>query len=176
MTVAQHHLQAGIDAQKRKDYERAEENLLAAFDQCSAGDGGRNTAAIYLGYVYRQTGRYQDAINALENGLPYPGAFKELVSVYRFLGKAARKGGDLASEAEWYRRMFSVAKIYATTMTLHVPGVQNSIDWDRAARWLDDIRRQCGSIYAFHFDGTAAGDGLLSEADYKALRAHAATG
>jgi tetratricopeptide (TPR) repeat protein len=172
MTKAQQHLQAGIEAQKRKDYERAEEYLLAAFNQYPAGDGGRRTAAISLGAVYRQAGRYEDAIAALEAGLPFPGAFKELVSVYRFLAKAAKKDGDTAGAAARFGRMFSLAKMHATVMTLRAAGMPNGVDWDRSALWIEDIRRQCGTIYAFPSEGIdIAGDGLLSAADYNALRA-----
>lgn len=174
MTDAQQLLQAGIDAQKQQDHERAEDYLLAAFKQYPPGDGGRRTAAIFLGYIYRKTGRFEDAITSLERGLPFPGAFKELVSIHRFLGKAARKEGDKAGETEAFRRMYSLAMIQRTAMGLKLTDPPHGVDWDRGARWIDDIRAKCGTIYAYHFDGQEIeGDDLLSGADYKALRSTA---
>lgn len=172
MTKAQQLLQAGIDAHKQKDYERAEDYLLAAFKQHAPGDGGRRTAAIFLGYVYRKTGRFEDAVATLEKGLPYPGAFKELVSVHRFLGKAARTEGNKAGEAEAFRKMYSLAMIQQTALGLKLPAPPHGVDWERGAKWIEDIRAKCGTIYAYQFEGKEIeGDDLLSGADYKALRA-----
>jgi hypothetical protein len=67
--------------------------------------------------------------------------------------------------------MFSLAKIYSTCMTLRQPNQPIAVDWQRGAKWIEDIRAKCGSIYAFHFEGQQIeGDILLTATDYKALR------
>ena len=106
--------------------------------------------------------------------LPLPGAFKELVTMYRGFAKQTKKDGDAVNSAEWYRRMYCLAKINATVLTLRVPGVPVAVDWGRASKWLEDIRRQTGSLYAMQFDGQEIdGDDLLTPTDYKALHARA---
>jgi hypothetical protein len=45
--------------------------------------------------------------------LPLPAAFKELVSMYRGFAKQVRGAGDSVNSAEWYRRMYSLAKLNA---------------------------------------------------------------
>jgi tetratricopeptide (TPR) repeat protein len=172
-------LSEGSAALKAKDMDRAEELLLAAFQAYGSAVvaqrptvlNPQSTVCVALGTLYRRTGRYEDAINVLERALPNPGAFADLVSIFRFLAKAAKKEGDLPSCSEWYRRMFCLATIFATVMTLRSPAVPVAVDWERAARWLDDIRGECGTLYAYQFDGQEIpGDGLLTAADYKALQ------
>jgi hypothetical protein len=120
--------------------------------------------------IYRQTGRHADAIRVLEQGLPFPGAFKELVTLYRAFAKAAKQAGNEAERAEHYRRMFSLSKIYHTAMTLRLPNQPVSVDRPRAARWIDQIRATCGTVYAYDFDGQRIEeDSLLTASDYKAL-------
>ena len=156
---------------KAKDFARAEELLMGAYQNYKDDPRGRRTACVHLGMMYRKTGRYEDAIRMLEMGMPFPAAFGELVMMYRSFAKTTKKSGDVAGRAEWCRRMFSVASIRATVMTLHKAGYSNGVDWERGAAWIEDIRRQCGSIYAYHFTGEqVAGDTLLTEADYKAMR------
>lgn len=172
MTKAQGLLLAGIDAFKQKDFVRAEDLLLAAYQAYPATDDARRTACVHLGMIYRKTERYDDAIRLLELALPRPAAFEELVKMYRAFAKEVKKAGDLNDCAEWYRRMYSLARIQATVLTLRMPHQPVAVDWDRAAHWLEDIRRQCGTLYAFQFDGQKiAGDKLLSEADYKGMGA-----
>jgi tetratricopeptide (TPR) repeat protein len=165
MNKAQQFLFEGQAAMKRKDFNDAEPLFMAAFKAYPAGDGGRLTACINLGIIYRNTGRDQDAIAALEKGLPYPAAFKELIGIYRARGKAARKVGDAATESECFRRMLSLAKVHE--------GVRAIADWHTAAKWIEDIRKQCGTVYPYTIAevGEIPGDPLLSNADYKAIRA-----
>ncbi|HZK82464.1 MAG TPA: tetratricopeptide repeat protein [Humisphaera sp.] len=166
-------LVAGLDAMKRENFEEAETLLIAAFQAYPEGDDGRRTASIWLGKVYRQTGRYEEALHVLERGLPFPAAFQELVSICRFLGKAAKKDGDAVNQAEWYRRMFSLAMIYAGVMNMRMPHMATVVDWKGAENWLQEIRRQHGSLYAYQFEGQEVPeDTLLSAADYKVLRSH----
>lgn len=173
-------MQVGINALKAKDFERAEDYLLAAFN---AYDHEKIdvrptclhphvTVRVFLGKLYRQTGRYEESIQVLEQALPIPGAFSELVSVLRFLGKAAKKDGDKVAWAEWYRRMYCLSRIHATVLELRVhTNTGLGIDYERGARWLNDVREQCGSIYVYQFDGREVPDDtLLSPADYKVQR------
>lgn len=168
---------------KAGDFTGAEEYLLASYRAYTAQRGERRAGVldpktipcVALGRLYRKTGRYEDAIRVLEKAIPHPGAFGELVRIFRFLGKTAKKDGDPTSHAEWYRRMFCLASIHATAMALRVPGVPVAVDWSRATQWLEDIRRQCGTLYAYHWEGREMeNDTLLSAADYKAPCAGAA--
>jgi tetratricopeptide (TPR) repeat protein len=162
-----------VDAYNRKDFATAEPLLLEALQNYLRGDGGRRTAAIYLGQLYRRSGRYEDAVEMLEQGLPYPGAFKELISIYRFLGKAARKDGDPEGEAENYRKMFSLAMIHAAALSMRASSDPTIVKWDVAESWIEDIRQRCGTLYAYRFEGQEApGSELLSAADYRVLRSH----
>jgi tetratricopeptide (TPR) repeat protein len=182
MNTALDLLNAGQAAMKAGDFAGAEDYLLASYQAYAARRGERRAGVldpktipcVALGHLYRKTGRYEDAIGILERALPNPGAFGELARIFRFLGKAAKKDGDLTSHAEWYRRMFCLANIHATAMALRVPGVPVAVDWGRAMQWLEDIRRQCGTLYAYHWEGREVeNDTLLSAADYKAIRAGA---
>jgi tetratricopeptide (TPR) repeat protein len=173
-------LSEGTTALKLKEMERAEELLLAAFKAYGAAPlderatmlNPQSTVCVALGTLYRRTGRYEDAINVLERALPNPGAFAELASIFRFLAKAAKKDGDARASCEWYRRMFCLANILTSVLTLRSASAPAAVDWQLAAQWLDDIRRKCGTLYAYQFEGQEIpSDGLLSAADYKALRA-----
>jgi hypothetical protein len=177
MTKGQQYLLAGGEALRRKDFAAAEDYLLGAYQAYTtephrlSPDGLDPcwTVCCHLARLHRLTGRYEDSIRMLERALPVPGAFTELVSVYRFMGKAARKERDGANHAECYRKMFSLASIHATAMTLQTQN--GGVDWQRAARWIEDIARQCGSIYAYQFTGEEVpNDKLLSKTDYAALK------
>jgi tetratricopeptide (TPR) repeat protein len=180
MTRAFDLLQAGSAAVKAKQFEQAEEYLFAAHQMYNTEFAGRIprgldprlTVAFVLAKVYRTTGRYEDAINALEKSIPLQGAFGELARIFRFLGKAAKKEGDLPAMKEWYRRMYCVAKMNAAIATLRLPDVPHPIDWARATHWLADVRSQCGTLYAFQWDGLEVpNDTILSATDYKTIRA-----
>ena len=58
--------------------------------------------------------------------------------------------------------MYSLAKIHSTALGLRLPGNPVAVDWQRGADWIDAIRGECGTIYAFQFDGQQVeGDTLL---------------
>jgi tetratricopeptide (TPR) repeat protein len=171
-------MQKGTAAFKAKKYEEAEDYLLAAFqaytrDSLQRSPGTldpRLTVRCVLGKVYRATGRYEEAIETLEKALPNPGGFRELVSIFRFLAKVAKKDGDIAQQAEWYRRMFCLAHLNAMVYGMRVPNIPVAVDWSLAGRTLEDLRRQHGTIYFQHWTGEPVkGDTLLSASEYKAL-------
>jgi len=162
----------GIAAVKRKDYESAEPLLMAAFQAMPPGDMGRWTACCYLGMAYRHTARFEEAVNVLEKALPLPGAFTELASIYRFLAKAAKKEGDAAGQAECYRKMFCLSILNEMALSFRVANGTNGIDWHRGAKWIADLRTEHGTIYPYQYDGRdAPADSLLTQADYRALKA-----
>jgi hypothetical protein len=163
-------LQRGIEAYKKKSYEEAERFLIAAMGDYPPVDQTRRTIVIHLGMVYRRTAQYEAAIEMLEQGLPFPGAFSELVSIYRFLGKVARKERDRATELENYQRMFSLSNIFATVMTYRLPISPNAVDWDRGVKFIQSLKKTHGTIYPFKFQGRRIeGDTLLNNADYRSL-------
>lgn len=161
-------MMAASEALRRRDYDQAEPLSAAAYSAYPAGSDERRTAMIFLGKAHRQRGRYEEAIAALEQGLPFPGAFSELVSIYRFLAKAAKKEGDVPVQAQWLQRMYSLSMIYRSAMPL----CSERGGWARAAQWIGGIRAQCGTIYAYQYDGQTPrdADDILSEADYRAIR------
>ena len=130
-------------------------------------------AACYgLGRVYRLTGRHELAVTILERALPNPVAFKDLIKAFRHLAESAHAQGNQEARAGWYHRMYSLAKIHSVVATLHSPQKPQAMDWQLGAQWIDELRGKHGTIYAYHFDGEPiAGDTLLSEDDYEALRA-----
>jgi tetratricopeptide (TPR) repeat protein len=169
--------QAGTKSFKAKDFEAAEDHLLAAY-QCYATDDKEfpaNTMVTRWGIcctlakVYRSAGRYEDAINILEKTVPFHAAFYDLASIYRFLGKAAKKDGDLQSHAEYYRKMFCLAKLSSQVTAMRLPNPP-IVDWQRAAKWLSELRRKHSTIYCYQWDGNRIADSaILSAADYKIL-------
>lgn len=174
MNRAQQLLLEGHAALNAKRYEDAEGLLMAAFQAYPPDDLGRRTACFNLGIMYRKTGRDDEAINLLEKALPLPASFTELAKMYRGWAKQMKKDGDAKNAAEWLRRMYCLAKLSETVFALRT--ANNGMDWVRAGQWLDDVRRQCGSLYPYEFDGQPIpGDKLLSPTDYKAL-AQAFTG
>ena len=146
-------LQQGIDALKGKQYAAAEDYLIAAYQnfikQPPGMLDGRWTICCFLGQLYRATGRHNEAITVLENGLPIPGAFKELVSIFRFLGKVAKQEGDSMARAEWYRRMHCVSVLYKLTMETRLVERPLAVDCHEVRRRLDEYTRQYGTIYAY---------------------------
>lgn len=171
MHPAQQALASGIAAFKRGQPAEAERLLTAAYHAYPERDQGRWTACIHLGMICQKQERWDEAIQYLEKGLPYPGAFAELVKLYRKFGKQAGRSGDIGTGTEWFRRLYCLAKLQYTVMTIRAPSAPVAVDWVRASSWIEDVRTQCGSIYAYQFDGAEIeGDTLLTAADYKALR------
>jgi len=163
-------LERGIAAYKSKDYVAAERHLLAAMNEHPPAHPARRTVAIHLGMVHRRTVRYESAIEVLEQGLPYPGAFTELVSIYRFLAMVAMKEGNNREALEHYQKMFSLATIYATAMSFRLPISPVAVDWERGAGFIETVRASHGTLYPFKYQGRPVeGDTLLSKADWRAL-------
>jgi tetratricopeptide (TPR) repeat protein len=170
--------QAGTKSFKAKDFEAAEDHLVAAYQAYTSQHAKcplnvmdpRWGVCCTLAKVYRSTGRYEDAIKVLEKSAPFHAAFRELVGIFRFLGKAAKKDGDHVAHMEFYRKMYCLAKLNAAVMAMRLPDTPVSVDWQRAIKWLDEIRRQHGTMYCYQWDGMPiSGDTILSSADYKAL-------
>jgi tetratricopeptide (TPR) repeat protein len=166
MTVGQRYLFQGIDAYKRKDFDGAEKLLLSALETYSPHDGGRRTAFIHLGMIYRRLARFDEAISALERGLPYPAAFGELKGIYRFFGKACKKDKDSAGVREHF------AKLYSLSMIETMIGEQR-LPMPERERWMESLR---GMLYWYRPDANGV-DRIeraksLSAADCKLIRFH----
>lgn len=170
--------QAGAKSLKAKDFDAAEDHLVAAYQAYTSQNAKhplnvmdpRWGVCCTLAKVYRSTGRYEDAIEILEKSAPFHAAFRELVSIFRFLGKAAKKDGDNTAHVEYYRKMYCLAKLNAAMLAMRLPNTPVAVDWRRAIVWLNEIRRQHGTMYCYKWDGKPIpGDTIMSAADYKAL-------
>jgi hypothetical protein len=170
--------QAGVKAFRSKDFVAAEDRLLAAYQAYSVDQSKQSPNTFdprwgircTLAKVYRATARHEDAIRTLESCGPFQAAFGDLVRIFRVLAKVARKEGDGASCAEWYRKMYCIARLNASISKMRKLETPAAMDYDRAANFLAEIKRQYGTIYAFRWDGRKVpNDSLLSTSDYKAL-------
>jgi len=166
MTTAQRYLFQGVDAYKRKDFGAAEKLLQSAVKAYPPNDGGRRTAFIHLGMIYRRSGRFDEAIAALEQGLPFPAAFDELKGIYRFFGKASKKDKDAAGEREHYAKLYSLSMIETMIAEQRLPMKQQE-------QWMDSLR---GKLYWYRPDAAGVGriesSKVLSAADCKVIRSH----
>jgi hypothetical protein len=170
--------QAGVKSFKAKDFATAEAQLVAAY-QAYTNEAAEHPlddmdprwgVSCTLAKVYRSMGRYEDAIEVLENAAPFHAAFGELASIFRFLGKAAKKEGDKGTHAEYLRKMYCVAKLNATVTAMRFPDTPVAVDWRRASIWLNEVKRRHGTMYCYRWDGKPIpGDYILTKADYKAL-------
>ena len=111
---AQRYLFQAIDAVKRKDDATAETLFLSALQHYPSRSDGRKTTLIHLGAIYRRSARFDEAIAALEQGLPFPAAFTELKGIYRFFAKACHKEKDSSGERANYAKLYSLAMIEAS--------------------------------------------------------------
>lgn len=166
MTTGQRYLFQGIDAYKLKDFNAAEKLLLSAVKTYPPNDGGLSTALIHLGMIYRRSARFDEAISALEQGLPYPAAFDELKGIYRFFGKACKKDKDAAGERQNY------AKLYSLSMIQTMIGEQQ-LPMPEQERWMETLRDK---LYWYRPDMPGI-DRIehaktLSAADCKVIRSH----
>jgi hypothetical protein len=170
--------QNGTRAFRSKDYVAAEDHLLAAYQAYTVDQATQspNTfdprwgVCCTLAKVYRATARYEDAIRILEKCAPFQAAFGELVRIFRVLAKAAKREGDGSGCAEWYRKMYCIAQLNASISTMRRADMPAVMDYERAAKFLAEIKRQYGTIYSFRWDGRKVpNDSLLSASDYKAL-------
>ena len=169
----------GIAALRAGELRHAETFFLEVYQALSRRPRELNShefaymkAACYgLGRVYRLTGRHELAVMILERALPNPVAFKDLIKTFRHLAQAAHAQGDQEARAGWYHRMYSLAKIHSAVADVHLPDKPHAMDWQQGAQWIDELRLRHGTIYAFRYEGEGiAGDTLLSEEDYQALR------
>jgi hypothetical protein len=166
MTAGQRYLFQGVDAYKQKDYDAAERLLTSALYAYAPHDSGRRTAFIHLGMIYRCSARFDEAIAALEQGLPFPAAFDELKGIYRFLGKAFKKDKDAAGEREQYAKLYSLSMIETMIGEQRLPMQQQE-------QWMETLR---GKLYWYRPDKDGVDRieraGTLSTADCKAIRSH----
>ena len=178
MDSARELIDDGIAALRAKDLRQAEMFFLEACQayarkgtELSAQEFAYHKAACYgLGRVYRLTGRYELAVIILERALPNPVAFKDLVNAFRFLASVSQKEGDLESKAAWYNRMYSLARVHQAVSAIRLADSPKSMDWQKGAKWIEELHQQHGTIYAFRFEGQEVeGDTLLSREDYEAL-------
>jgi hypothetical protein len=165
-TTAQRFLMQGVDAYKGKDFDAAEKLLLSAVKAYAPNDGGRRTALIHLGMIYRRSARFDEAIAALEQGLPYPAAFDELKGIYRFFGKASKKEKDATGEREHYAKLYSLSMIETMIGEQRLPMAQQE-------QWMETLR---GKIYWYRPDADGVDRieraGVLSAIDCKVIRSH----
>jgi hypothetical protein len=169
----------GIAALRAGELRHAETFFLEVYQHLSRRSQGLNSnefaymkAACYgLGRVYRLSGRHELAVTILERALPNPVAFKDLIKAFRHLAESAHAQADQHARSGWYHRMYSLARMHSIVTGLHSPGRPQAMDWQRGAQWIDELRLKHGTIYAFRFEGeTIAGDTLLTDADYQAMR------
>jgi hypothetical protein len=166
MTTGQRYLFQGIDAYKRKDHGTAESLLLSAVKTYPPNDDGRRTAFIHLGMIYRRSARFDEAISAFEQGLPFPAAFQELKGIYRFFGKACKKDKDKAGEREYHAKLYSLSMIQTMIGGQRLPMTQQKT-------WMDTLRDK---LYWYRPDAGGVDRieraGVLSAADCRVLRSH----
>ncbi len=112
----------------------------------------------------------QKEIVAHENNLPIPYSFKKLISIYRRLGKLAKKEDKNTIALDFYNRLFSLSKIWHSVYGHKRSGIIG-LEVDRAEGYLKQLRKQQGSLYPYQFAelGEVKGDVLLSPTDYKNL-------
>lgn len=156
----------GIDAYKRTDNDTAERLLLSAIKMYPPNDDGRRTAFIHLGMIYRRSARFDEAIAALENGLPFPAAFQELKGIYRFFGKACKKDKDTAGEREYYAKLYSLSMIQTMVGEQRLPMAQQKT-------WMDTFHDK---LYWYRPDAGGVDRveqaRALSAADCRVIRSH----
>ena len=166
VTTGQCYLFQGIEAYKRKDHGTAEPLLLSAVKTYAPNDDGRCTAFIHLGMIYRRSGRFDDAIAALEYGLPFPAAFQELKGIYRFFGKACKKDNDTAGERAYYAKLYSLSMLQTMICDQRLPMTQQ-------IAWMDTLRDK---LYWYRPDMSGVERieraRVLSAVDCKVIRSH----
>lgn len=166
MTTGQRYLFQGIDAYKQKDFNAAEKLLLSAVESYPPNDGEQRTAFIHLGMIYRRSARFDEAIAALEQGLPYPAAFDELKGIYRFFGKVCKKDKDTSGEREQYRKLYSLSMIQMMIDEQRLP-MQQQEQWMKSLRGkLYWYRPEAGGINRIEHAK------VLSATDCKIIRSH----
>lgn len=164
-------LTAGIEAYQRKDYTEAERLLSQAIVLYGSDEGGKRTANIYLGRLYKATSHEKRAIECFERGLPYPASFKGLISIYRELGKQSKKDGNYRQALAYFNRMLGLSKIWHHIYGQKKTGIDGQ-EVDKATVFLRSLEETNGTIYVHDIErsGPVPDDVLLSARDYKVLR------
>ncbi len=160
------HLERGKACLKVGRFAEAETEFRQAIQKWRRGQGNADTAWLYLGRALRKQGRVAEAIEAAENALPLPAAFKDLISLFREQSSMAKKAKDRATALLWLNRMLSVAFIQAKVRSNRYDAQVAAMS---ALRW--DYLNRFGTLYPYVYerDGTVPDSTLLSSRDYASL-------
>jgi hypothetical protein len=116
------------------------------------------------------TDQIETSIRELEQMLPTPYYFKQLISLYRKLGKQAKKDRCLPKALEYFNRMLSLSIIWHEVYGCKESGIEGQ-EVDRAAMFLKRLVKARGTLYPFTYQehGPVENDVLLSATDYSNL-------
>lgn len=116
------------------------------------------------------TEQVEQTIEELEKSLPTPHFFKQLIAIYRRLGKQAKKGGDHRQALEYFNRILSLSKIWHQVYGFKKTGIEGR-EIDKAEKFLKQLVKTRGTLYPFTVQehGSIRDDVLLSATDYKNL-------
>ena len=110
-------------------------------------------------------------IQELEKSLPTPYYFKELLKIYRKLGKQAKKEGEYDQSLKYFNHMLSLSNIWHQVYGSKKSGIEGR-EVDEAVGFLNRFLETHQTLYPYSFakDGPIQNDVLLSATDYKNLQ------